>query len=77
MMSMNKEDLREIEEGLYGNLEKLKNLLKAKNKHLYERWKAGGFIVDTNIVSMYPNAQDVIEQLQDEDEDDYDEEGDE
>ena len=75
-MSVNKEDLREIEEGLYGNLEKLKNLLKAKNKHLYERWKAGGFIVDTNIVSMYPNAQDVIEQLQDEDEDDYDEEGD-
>ena len=32
--------------------------------------------MDTNIVSMYPNAQDVIEQLQDEDEDDYDEEGD-
>ena len=76
-MSVNKEDLREIEEGLYGNLEKLKNLLKDKNRHLYERWKAGGFIVDTNIVSMYPNAQDVIEQLQDEDEDDYDEEGDE
>jgi hypothetical protein len=67
-------ELNEIENSLYSAMESLKRIARDKNKHLYERWKAGGFLVDTNIMSDYPNAQEVIEDLQNENEDDSDDE---
>ncbi len=41
-----------------------KSLVKRKAPHiLFERWKAGGYLVDTDIMSMYPNAFEVAEKL--------------
>jgi hypothetical protein len=45
----------------------LKQEIRHKDKHLYERWKAGGFIVDEDIVSMYPHMGEVVESLDCED----------
>lgn len=52
---------------LYDNI---KNEIRRKNKHLYEQWKAGGFLVDDNIVSYYPNLSKVMESFEDDDETD-------
>lgn len=41
----------------------------------FERWKAGGFLVDEDILSMYPNIHQLIERNQDdEDEEETDDE---
>ena len=40
------------------------NEVKGKDKQLYERWKAGGFIVSDNILSHYPSASEVYEALE-------------
>lgn len=47
----------------------IKNIVKKSDTHLFERWKAGGFLVDTTIVSMYPNLLYVVENLLDKDDD--------
>ncbi len=59
------EEMEEISTGLFNSFNSLKELAKHHTPNVYEQWKAGGFIVDDNIVSMYPNAQDVIEALND------------
>lgn len=54
--------------------EQVKREVKNENPNFYERWKAGGFILDSNIVSMYPSLEEYDEPLYDEEEDEYDEE---
>lgn len=39
------------------------------DKHLYERWKAGGFLVDCDVVSMYPNLAEVLQEISPNEED--------
>lgn len=56
-------ELNEIENQLFTAFNNLKRFVRLKNESLYERWKAGGFLVDNNIVSMYPNAEEVLEAL--------------
>lgn len=46
----------------------IKIRIKKVDKHLYERWKAGGFLVEDSVVSMYPNISEVIESIDDDDE---------
>lgn len=58
---------------LYDNI---KRRIKAELPHEYERWKAGGFLVDPDIMSMYPHLERVID-LMDDDEDFDDEEDEE
>ena len=78
LLNMN-ELLKEINDCIC-SFNDIKNEIRRIFPGLYERWKAGGFLVDDNIVSMYPNLNDIYEfveleaQLEDEDED---EEGDE
>lgn len=43
----------------------IKRQVQQLDPHLYERWKAGGFLVDDDIVSMYPSLGSVVEDLQD------------
>jgi hypothetical protein len=43
----------------------IKREVKQKNKVFYERWKAGGFLIDEDIVSMYPCLSDIIDLLDD------------
>jgi hypothetical protein len=42
----------------------LKREIQVKNQSLYEQWKAGGFLIDSDIVSMYPNLEEVIEKIE-------------
>lgn len=52
--------------------EEIKREVRRRDPHLYDRWKAGGFIVDRNIVSMYPCLEEVVESLSDEEDDEDD-----
>lgn len=40
--------------------ENFKRVLKRNDPSTYERWKAGGFLIDDNVVSMYPCARDCV-----------------
>ena len=40
--------------------DELKQEVRRQDKNLYERWKAGGFIIDSDIVSGYPNIEDIV-----------------
>lgn len=53
---------------ILSDLEDVKRIVKEKDPRLFEAWKAGGFIIDTNVLSRYPNIEDVVESLEDEDE---------
>lgn len=66
-------ELTEVYEQLTEAFESFRLLVKRTNPRLYERWKAGGFIVSDDIVSMYPNITEVYEQIQDENEENDDE----
>lgn len=52
--------------------EDIKSEVKRRDPILYERWKAGGFLIDSNIISMYPNLEEVADQLGDVEEFDED-----
>jgi hypothetical protein len=69
------DDLDELQEDLGELLERfesIKRKVRQADRHLYERWKAGGFLVDSDIVSMYPHVGEVVESLEatEEEEDD-------
>lgn len=55
---------------LYNSFERIKRFVRKSDSFLYERWKAGGFLVDQDIISNYPNLNQVIDEL----DVDYDEE---
>lgn len=59
---------KQIADSLAIGLNVIKCRVKRIDKHLYERWKAGGFLVDDDIVSMYPNMSEVVESIDDDDE---------
>lgn len=46
---------------LYGDI---KNEVRRLDKYLFERWKAGGFLIDEDIISGYPNLSKCLEILQ-------------
>jgi hypothetical protein len=58
----------------------IKHTVLHEDRQLYERWKAGGFAVDGNFISMYPAIEEVVENLvegsDDEDSEDEPQEGD-
>lgn len=76
---MTKETQEELIEGL-NDLEKafneVKSSLKTANPKLYERWKAGGFLIDDDIVSMFPTISELREDIENQEvtEEDEDEE---
>ena len=47
----------------------LKREIRRANPNLYEQWKAGGFLVDDDILSMYPDITTVVDRLEGDDED--------
>lgn len=54
--------------------EEIKREVKKRDRHEFESWKAGGFIIDEDILSMYPSLNKVIDKV---DADEEDEEEDE
>lgn len=70
-----KSELRELRgkiDRLLTAYTEVKRSVRTADARLYERWKAGGFIVDSDIVSHYPNIEEVIEELEAEGEPDAD-----
>lgn len=63
------EEIQEMYEVLMENYENLKREIRRRDKNLYDQWAAGGFIIDTNILSMYPSLDEVIDRLPDDDDD--------
>ena len=51
--------------------ETIKRSISQKNPEFYERWKAGGFLIDDGIISMYPSLSAFVDE--DGDDEDYDE----
>lgn len=52
----------------------IKRDVRRKNPRFYERWKAGGFIIDEDIVSMYPylgQCPEIEHGYEDENDDDF------
>lgn len=41
----------------------IKHSVRKADANLYERWKAGGFLIDDDIVSNYPTIAEVIAEL--------------
>ncbi len=42
----------------------IKEEVRRKDSYLYERWKAGGFLVDGDILSDYPNLEQVVDEME-------------
>ena len=61
-------------EALIELFNEIKDEIEERDPNEYARWKAGGFILDTNIISMYPNLDEVVEGLGDSEDDEEEEE---
>ena len=46
----------------------IKRDIHRQEPRLFERWKAGGFLIDSDVMSMYPNLEQVVEEAEREDE---------
>ena len=55
--------LKEAFEEMMDNYNIIKHEIRVSNPQLYEQWKAGGFLVDEDIMSMYPNITEVMEEM--------------
>ena len=67
-MSWSQEEIDELQEDLENFVERyehLKSLICSLDPEWYEQWKAGGYLVDSDILSMYPNIYDILEKLED------------
>jgi len=56
-------ELEEELEKLMDSFLRIKEIIRRKNKFLFEQWKAGGFLVDDDIMCMYPNVQKCVESI--------------
>lgn len=65
--------LQEKVEELMSLYREVKREIRQKNKQLFERWKAGGCMVDGDFVGMYPALEEVAELLWEEEEEDSEE----
>jgi hypothetical protein len=66
--------MREKFEQMMALYEELKREVRRRDPHAYERWKAGGFLVDNEILSMYPALEEVVDRLNYDEDDDEEEE---
>lgn len=67
-----KESLQEALDQLSMAFGEFSSALKKADKKVYEQWKAGGYIVSDNVVSMYPSAQEAADQVGEDEEEDED-----
>jgi len=51
---------------LYELYDEIKQEIKRQDKYFYERWKAGGFLIDNDIISMYPILNTFVDDEDDE-----------
>lgn len=58
-------DLEQQVDELYFLYCRVKSEVRSLDKYLFERWKAGGYLIDEDIISGYPNLSQVLEILKD------------
>jgi len=66
--------IQETYDSLMSLYNELKHQIQRSDRNLYERWKAGGFLIDDDIISMYPNLTQVVEILSEDNDVDNEEE---
>jgi len=69
--------LKERIENLVGEYMEIKREIRQINPRFYERWKAGGYLIDEDIICMYPNINDILDTLPDTEDEEDEDEGDE
>lgn len=55
-------------ENLLSSFQIVKSQIKLENPEWYESWKSGGFLIDSNIVSYYPNIEGYFDLSKEDDE---------
>lgn len=73
-MGCDKEELKSLFKDFMGDFRYFKDFIKSTNRAAYENWKAGGFLVDNNIVSMYNTMEQAFDSALDNLEDEEEEE---
>lgn len=58
---MENEELHDAIDKLLCDYSDVKRMVKQENPYFYERWKAGGFLIDEDIMSMYPSLGELIQ----------------
>lgn len=71
---MDREELQSAFDSFMSDFIFLKDFIKSTNRAAYENWKAGGFLVDNNIVSMYNTMEQAFDSALDNLEDEEEEE---
>ena len=56
------EESQQLIEALINRYQKVKHIIQQEDPDFYEQWKAGGFLIDSDIVSMYPCLEDYLEE---------------
>ena len=65
---MIRQELQGLFDTMVTSLEEAKRLVRQYDRHTYERWAAGGFLIDDSIMSMYPSLQRILEEMGEEEE---------
>jgi len=60
-MGCDKEELQSLFEDFLQDFHYFKDFIKAYNRAAYENWKAEGFLVDNNIISMYKTMEQAFD----------------
>jgi len=60
-MGCDKEELQSLFEDFLKDFRYFKDFIKASNRAAYENWKAGGFLVDNDVISMYNTIEQAFE----------------
>lgn len=55
--------MKEEIEAFLESYEFLKKQIRSNDPQLFARWKAGGFLVDNDVVSMYPTLVSILETM--------------
>ena len=69
-MSTSNAELYDKIQELLGLYQEVKQDIRRLDKMTFERWKVGGYLVDSDIISMYPNLEKISSDLDLEDPED-------
>lgn len=58
------DELREMFDEMMELYNAIKDEVRRRDKHLYDRWHAGGCAVDDGFISAYPHLGEVVESLE-------------
>lgn len=60
-MGCDKEEIQILFNNFMNDFKFIKDFIQDKDNHAYENWKAGGFIVDENVFSLYKDVAEAFD----------------